>query len=158
MHNKKEIILELKAHRKRLFQVLKKFKEEEWAEPLGPGKWTVQDMVVHLTHWHRWGLNKLRQMVAYGIIDSSGPKDTDALNELIARAWAQHSLFDIKADLEGIFNEIQAFLSHLPEEWFNKTWEYGDIEADMERWMKFFADHDREHIRELEALKGRQGQ
>ncbi len=156
MNNKKEIIQELKNHREKLFRVLKEFKEEEWAEPLGSGKWTLQDMVVHLTHWHRWGLNKLRQFVGYGIIDATGPKNTDALNELIAKAWAQHSLFDIKADLEGIFYEMQAFLSRLPEEWFNKTWEYGDKEVDMEKWMQFFLDHDRDHIKELEGIKGRE--
>ncbi len=155
MPSKSDILKELKAHRERLFRVLKKFSDEEWAEPLGPGKWDLQGMVAHLTHWHRWGLNKLRQMVAYGSTDATGPRNTDTLNDLIARAWSQHSIFDVRADLEGLFNEMIAFFSDLPEEWFSKTWQFGDREVDMNRWVQFFLDHDRTHIKELEARKGR---
>jgi|GEM_PF-1613210 len=155
MASKNKILKELKAHRETLFQVLKQFDENEWAQPLARGKWTLQDMVVHLTHWHRWGLNKLRQIVVYGIIDQTGPRDTDELNKLIAKAWAQHSIFDIKADLEGIFEQMINFVSTLPDEWFNRTWSYVGKEVNMQDWFDFFLDHDRKHIKELKAIKGR---
>lgn len=132
--------------------MLDQYPLEQWDQPLTPGSWSVRSLVVHITHWNRWGYNKIRQWVKKGEIPQGSPREVDSLNEQIGKAWSFHSLPDVQADFENQFSEMIEFLQGLSEEWFERECTYGEKRVTLKEWFAFFAAHEAHHTQKLRDL------
>ncbi len=153
MDRKEKVLENMQKTRDELLQELSRFPEEKWDEPVSQGKWTLRGFLVHITHWNRWGFNKFRCLVEQGEMPLGQPQDIDLLNERLAQTWELHSMEDVKADFHCQFQEMMDYLQRLPENWFEKKWQYEGKEVSVEEWFDFFNEHDATHIRQLRDMR-----
>jgi uncharacterized damage-inducible protein DinB len=155
MHSQQEAALaDLAAARKELLDALVGLSDADLESPLGPGEWRIRDMLAHISHWNRWGLNRLRYIIRHG--EGTEPPsaiDADTVNQRIAEAWALHPMKDVLAEFECCYEDVVTFIRSLPPEWAARTWQYGGEPMTLPRWFGFAASHERDHAAQLRAWR-----
>ena len=154
MSKREEIIKKMKDVRDKLNREIKKIPREKWEKPLGPDKWNLKSFIIHITHWNRWGFNKIRGYLEgeERCFQAEGPEKIDSLNNKIAEAWSFHPDIDIEMDFQLQFKDMLSYLESLPEQVFMREIEYGKKKFTIDQWFDFFCEHEKEHLKQLEEL------
>lgn len=151
MASQKETTLaDVAAARQELLDALAGLSDADLENALGPGEWSIRDVLAHINHWNRWGLNRIRHKIARGEeIRPGGAIDPDEVNRLITEAWALHPVHDVLMEFENCYEDMVAFIESLPAEWTEETWEYRGRPMTLHQWFGFGADHERQHAEQL---------
>ena len=110
-------------------------------------------MIAHISHWNRWGLNRMRQIVLGDpplVVDRG--IDVEEANRRIAALWDQHPLNDVRAELQFSFDDIISFLKSLAAETFDRQWTYRDRIITISDSCRHTISHARYHLEQLRAL------
>lgn len=155
MHSQQETTLsDLAAARKELLDALAGLSDADLESPLGPDEWRIRDMLAHINHWNRWGLNRLRHIVKHGEETRlTSVLDPDAINRLISEAWALHPVGDVLIEFENSYEDLIDFIRSLPPRWTEEAWEYRGKPMTLGQWFGFAADHERNHAGQLRAWR-----
>ncbi len=154
--NREVVLADLAAARAEFCQALEGLSDDDMESPLGPEQWRIRDMLVHVTHWNRWGMNRLRWMAKHGAgMVGLSPIDADGVNERIAAAWSLHPLRDVLSDFESCYEDLLACIRALPEEWAEGEWEYGGRPTNPKHWFSYTAQHERDHAAEVREWRER---
>lgn len=140
--------------RQELLDVLDGLSDADLESPLGPGEWRIRDMLAHINHWNRWGLNRLRHFIEHGEVVRPGLGiDADEVNRLIAEAWALHPVKDVLMEFENSYRDTLAFIKSLPPKWTEETWEYRGKLTTLRKWFEFAAKHESDHAEQVRAWR-----
>jgi uncharacterized damage-inducible protein DinB len=144
---------ELAAARQELLEALEGLSDADLESPLAPGEWCIRDMLAHINHWNRWGLNRLRYFVKHG--EAAKPKrmDADEVNRLVAVTWALHPVKDVLMEFENSYEDAVAYIRSLPPRWTKETWEYRGKPTTLRQWFAYAADHERKHAEQVRAWR-----
>jgi hypothetical protein len=143
-------LADLTAARQELLDALAGLSEADLDSPLGPGEWRIRDMLAHINHWNRWGLNRMRQIVKHG--PETIPSisfDADAVNQRVGAAWALHPVKDVLIELENCYEDVVSFIRSLPEEWAEGEWVLRGKPMSLAKWFAFASSHERDHAAHL---------
>lgn len=151
MHpEQRELLKELAESRGELMKALDQLGEEGLNRKLGPDSWRVRDMLAHLTHWNRWGLNRVRRAVEGEPDFRLKGLKFDVINQGLQEAWSHHPSADVIWELKRGHSEIVDFVSSLDDRWFDQSWQGSKGGVTLKKWLGFLvADHERAHARGL---------
>jgi len=145
---------DLAAARQELVDALEGLSEADLDTPLAPGEWRIRDMLAHINHWNRWGLNRLRQMVKHGPETISSPSfDADEVNRCVAEAWALHPVKDVLMEFENCYEDVVSYIRGLPPEWTEGEWQLRGKPMTLRKWFAFALSHERGHAEQLRAWR-----
>jgi hypothetical protein len=149
-------LADLAAARQELLDALEALSEADLDSPLGPGEWRIRDMLAHVSHWNRWGLNRLGQMVKYGPETISSPSfDADEVNRRLAEAWGLHPVKDVLMEFENCYEDVVSYVRGLPPEWTEGEWQLRGKPMTLKKWFAFAASHERGHEEDLRNWRAR---
>jgi uncharacterized damage-inducible protein DinB len=144
----------LAAARQELLDALAGLTDADLESPLGPDQWRIRDMLAHINHWNRWGLNRIRHKIEHGEeVRQSGAIHADEVNRLIAEAWDLHPVQDVLMEFQNCYEDVVTFIRSLPPEWTEETWQYHDRPMTLQQWFGFPADHESQHAEQLQAWR-----
>lgn len=144
---------ELQAAEEEFLSLIRELDQAAWEKPLTTGGWRVRDMIAHISHWNRWGLNRMRQIVLGDpplIVDKG--IDVEEANRRIAALWNQHPINDVLAELQFSFDDIISFLKSLSAETFDQQWTYWDKIITISDSCGHTISHARYHLEQLRVL------
>jgi hypothetical protein len=145
---------DLAAARQELLDALEGLSDADLESPLAPGEWRIRDMLAHINHWNRWGLNRLRYFIEHGEVVRPGLGiAADEVNRLITEAWALHPIKDVLMEFELGYEDTVAFIKSLPLKWAEETWEYRGKPTTLGKWFEFPAKHERDHAAQVRAWR-----
>lgn len=147
-------LADLAAARQELLDALEGLSETDMESPVAPGEWRIRDMLAHINHWNRWGLNRLRQMVKHGPETISTPSfDADAVNRHVAEAWGLHPVKDVLMEFENCYEDVLSYVRALPPEWTEEEWQLRRRPMTLSKWFAFAVSHERSHAEQLRAWR-----
>ncbi|MDH4209190.1 MAG: DinB family protein [Anaerolineae bacterium] len=149
-------LADLAAARQELLDALEGLSEEDLQSPLASGEWRIRDMLAHISHWNRWGLNRLRQMVKYGPETISSPSfDAEEINRHVAEAWGLHPVKDVLMEFENCYEDVVSYVHALPAEWTEGEWQLRGKAMTLKKWFAFATSHERGHAEDLRRWRAR---
>lgn len=148
---------ELASARQELLDALEGLSEADLDSLLALGEWRIRDMLAHINHWNRWGLNRLRQMVKHGPETISSPSfDADEVNRRVAEAWALHPVKDVLMEFENCYEDVVSYVRALPPDWTEGEWLLRGKPMTLRKWFAFGVSHERGHAEQLRAWRARE--
>lgn len=155
--NKTKMLEKIQVERELLKTTLAQMSEEQITETPVQTKWTVKDILAHITAWERQLLNWLRT-AAQGEPPEIMPEgydtwdDFDRLNEQIYIENRDRSLADIRADFDRIYQQLLAELQALPDDPHDDQWSvWRDGKPPWALIAGNTYDHYREHLKPIQA-------
>jgi uncharacterized damage-inducible protein DinB len=125
--------------------------EQQWFEPLAPGKWSLKGMVGHMIYWNQWGLDYARKGLA-GMRPAGFPEDFELINQRAAAQWSRKNSTALIAELERIRDDYLDLLAQTEAEG-DDTFEAQDGSTTVSEWLSSFADHQYYHCKQIRLLK-----
>jgi hypothetical protein len=147
-------LTDLAAARQGLLDALEGLSEADLESPLAPGAWRIRDMLAHINHWNRWGLNRLRQMVKHGPETISSPSfDADEVNRHVAEACGLHQVKDVLVEFENCYEDVVSYVRALPPEWTEGEWQLRGKPMTLRKWFAFAVSQERSHAQQLQTWR-----
>ena len=148
------LVADLAATRQEMLDALAGLDEADLESPLGPDEWRIRDVLAHINHWNRWGLNRLRQIVKHGAESVPDPSfDAEALNRQVVEAWALHPVKDVLIEFENCYEDVVTYVQSLPPEWTEEEWQYRGKPMTLSKWFDFPSSHERSHAEQVSTWR-----
>ncbi len=112
---KQELLVEMRAGRRRLEDVLASLSEQEMLEPALFGTWSIKDWLGHLEYWER------RVAVIYLAlregkpVPPSGYATVDELNNSVYAANRDRPLMEVRRDEANTYQSLLVMVENAPE-------------------------------------------
>jgi len=117
---KQEIYDAIKLERSKLKEMIAKLSEVQMEIPGACEKWSVKDILSHLTDWEQrclsWYQAGLRGEVPKTPDENYNWRQLPALNQEIYKKYKDHSLGEVRRAFEESFIEMMAALDQMSEE------------------------------------------
>jgi hypothetical protein len=150
--DKQEILKRRTAARRRLLSALEGWDEKSMMTVAVCGRWTVQEVLAHVSGWARWDLETISALLGGEDAELSILDDVDGFNDrLVAErsGWTVAHILDEMAEVEAATNRL---IADLPEEsllgpapFVCRYWQT------LAEWLLVAWEHEEEHAAELEA-------
>jgi len=118
--SKQEIYDAIEVERKKLNAALEKLTDEQMENPGACEKWSVKDILSHLTDWEqrglRWYRAGLRGEVPTTPDENFNWRQLPALNQAIYEKHKEKSLAQVREDNEAFFKEFMAEIDKMTDE------------------------------------------
>ena len=116
--NKVRFLEVMRSERERWQALLNKIDEEEMARPGVVSDWSPRELIVHVTAYERGLVEWLEaarrgEVKTFAILDHP---DVDYRNEVILEESQGHSLEEIEAEADRVFERLMALVKAMPEE------------------------------------------
>jgi hypothetical protein len=160
--SKDELLDSIKQARQSLEYSIKGLSDNEMIKTTGPGEWSVQDIMAHITaweqkllNWYEAGLRGEKQTMP----EWGKPGVVDDINRGIYRANKDRWLKEVKKEFKASFKLTYKTIKSIPEEMFftpgHFDWTGKDTFADYV--ISNTSRHYAEHIAMIETLKQKLG-
>lgn len=110
----------------RLLAPIKDLPIELMDEPLTEGKWSVKQLILHLTYWNTLTVRALEALYAGEEFDWSPYDDIDKLNEQIVSDRQPDPYRRIVAEFQIVHGTLMAAVERIPAERFSESGELPD--------------------------------
>lgn len=138
-------------------QSLEAIPENEWLQPMQPGKWSIAEVIAHLTYWDRYFLKERYPLMKH---DANLPRaiDVDVMNQrasLYAKSGVTKDTI-IKEFLETRDLLIKA-INTRSEEDMDVPFKIRGLDATLRKYLISFCEHDRHHKNQVEDFLNKTG-
>ncbi len=130
---------------------LKELTENQWRTPIAEGKWTIAEVIGHLTPWDQF---LIEQRLPFLLQDKALPKSPDE-NEINQQA-ATLSQMKTKDEIieEFILNRRKLIIAvnNIPVEMWEKEFNIGTSSLTLYTYLLGFKEHDEHHFEQIEKV------
>ncbi|MCL1697183.1 DinB family protein [Lysinibacillus sp. BPa_S21] len=122
--------------------------EEQWRTPIEPGKWSVAEIIGHLTPWDAFVLN---QRLPFLFTKESLPKgpDVEEMNTNAARNSRAQSKEETIADFIRQRRQLIDALYQIVDQQWQQPFTIGASELTLHRYFASLVDHDLHHFSQV---------
>jgi|GEM_PF-3454446 len=131
-----------------LLKVISGLEEEEFTQPLAPGKWPVRDLIAHLIYWNQLGLDFAREKLAGGNPIWPG-YDFDKQNQKAAQQWSGLTPAQLLQKLDRIRQETIDLVEEIGPAGLKKQWRYEGGSSEVGEFINSFAHHQLHHCKQI---------
>ncbi|EPD49372.1 DinB family protein [Paenisporosarcina sp. FSL H8-0542] len=150
---KKQQILETHKNYQTWLDSLQEMNKEQAMSPYAPGKWSPNEIVMHLAEWDRFTFEERLPVMKEGAKLESFP----AFDEFNAKAASRAAEQTFEETVTYAKNERQRITQKLEEldeiEW-DKGFHIGDHALSITSYFTDFSQHDEHHKRQIEQVRG----
>ncbi|MGA3676638.1 DinB family protein [Lysinibacillus agricola] len=125
--------------------------EEQWCTPLEPGKWTVAEIIGHLTPWDEFVLT---QRLPFLFIRESLPKGP-AVEEMNASASYNSCVQSKEETIANFINQRHQLMNALhpiDDQQWQKSFKIGTSELTLYGYFASLVDHDLHHFSQIQKV------
>ncbi|MFB7156493.1 DinB family protein [Lysinibacillus sp. NPDC056232] len=149
-HDKHQII----SHYERsivFVESLANITEEQWRTPLEPGKWTVAEIIGHLTPWDEF---VLKQRLPFLFTKESLPKGPDVveMNASAARNSRAQSREETIANFINQRHQLIGALYQIADQQWQQPFTIGASELTLHSYFASLGDHDLHHFSQIQKV------
>ncbi|MGE7674603.1 DinB family protein [Lysinibacillus sp. NPDC094403] len=149
-HDKHQII----SHYERsivFVESLANITEEQWRTPLEPGKWTVAEVIGHLTPWDEF---VLKQRLPFLFTEESLPKgpDVEEINTSAARDSRTQSKEETIANFIKQKQQLMDALYQIVDKQWQQPFTIGVSELTLYSYFASLVDHDLHHFSQVQRV------
>ncbi|MER2006935.1 MAG: DinB family protein [Psychrobacillus sp.] len=144
----KDEILHAHQNYLRWLTFLEKMSEDEGNTPYGEGKWTPNEIVMHLAEWDKFTLQERLPLMKEGEKHQAYPNFEDFNTKAAALAHEQtfkETLAHAKKQREAIMAELQK----IDEVEWDKYFYIGDHSSTIRNYFTDFIEHDLHHQKQI---------
>jgi len=125
--------------------------EEQWRTPIEPGKWTVAEVIGHLTPWDEFVLN---QRLPFLFTKESLPKGPDVgeMNASAARNSRAQSKGETIANFINQRHQLIDALYPIVDQQWQQPFTIGASELTLHRYLASLVDHDLHHFSQIQSV------
>lgn len=125
--------------------------EEQWRTPIEPGKWTVAEVIGHLTPWDEFVLN---QRLPFLFTEDSLPKgpDVEEMNASAARNSRARSKDETIANFIHRRRRLIDALYEIVDEQWQRPFTIGASELTLYSYFASLVDHDQHHFSQIQRV------
>lgn len=122
--------------------------EEQWRTPIEPGKWSVAEIIGHLTPWDAFVLN---QRLPFLFTKESLPKgpDVEEMNTNAARNSRAQSKEETIADFIRQRRQLIDALYQIVDQQWQQPFTIGASELTLHRYFASLVEHDLHHFSQV---------
>jgi uncharacterized protein (TIGR03083 family) len=134
-----------------LVESLANITEEQWRTPLGPGKWTVAEVIGHLTPWDEFVVN---QRLPFLFTEEGLPKgpDVEEMNANAAKSSRAQSKEETIADFINQRQRLIDALYQIVDEQWRQPFAIGASELTLYGYFASLVDHDLHHFSQIQNI------
>ena len=151
---RKQQIIESHENYQTWLDSLKEFSSEQAMSPYAPGKWSPNEIVMHLAEWDRFTTEERLPHMKEGAKLDEFP----AFNEFNAKAAARAAEQTFEETVAYAKSERQRITQQLEKindsEW-DKGFHIGDHALSIISYFTDFSEHDEHHKRQIEQVRGK---
>jgi len=149
-HDKNEIL----SHYERsivFVESLANVTEEQWRTPIEAGKWTVAEVIGHLTPWDEF---VLKQRLPFLFIEESLPKgpDVEEMNASAVRNSRVQSREETIANFINYRNQLITAINLIADQQWQKSFKIGTSELTLYGYFASLVDHDLHHFSQIQKV------
>ncbi|MGE7694875.1 DinB family protein [Lysinibacillus sp. NPDC094177] len=149
-HDKHQII----SHYERsivFVESLANITEEQWRTPLEPGKWTVAEVIGHLTPWDEF---VVKQRLPFLFIEESLPKgpDVEEMNASAARDCRTQSKEETIANFIKQRQQLMDALYQIVDKQWQQPFKIGTTELTLHGYIASLVEHDLYHFSQIQKV------
>lgn len=149
-HDKHQII----SHYERsivFVESLANITEEQWRTPLEPGKWTVAEVIGHLTPWDEF---VVKQRLPFLFIEESLPKgpDVEEMNASAARDSRTQSKEETIANFIKQRQQLMDALYQIVDKQWQQPFKIGTTELTFHGYIASLVEHDLYHFSQIQKV------
>ncbi|MFJ7733226.1 DinB family protein [Lysinibacillus sp. NPDC097231] len=125
--------------------------EGQWRTPIELGKWTVAEVIGHLTPWDKFVLN-LR--IPFLFTEESLPKGPDAeeMNASAARESREQSKEETIAHFKKYRKLLMDALNQIEDQQWQQPFKIGTSELTLHRYFAGLVEHDLHHFSQIQNV------
>ena len=125
--------------------------EEQWRTPIAPGKWTVAEVIGHLTPWDVFVLN---QRLPFLFTEGSLPKGPDVgeMNASAARNSRAQSREETIANFISQRHQLIDVLYEIVDEQWQQPFTIGTSDLTLYSYFASLVDHDLHHFSQIQTV------
>lgn len=150
---KKEQILETHKSYQAWLDSLQQLSNTQAMSPYAPGKWSPNEIVMHLAEWDRFTFEERLPVMKKGAKLENFP----AFEEFNAKAAARASEQTFEETVAYAKNERQRItqkLEEIDESKWSEEFHIGDHALSIASYFADFSQHDAHHKRQIEQIRG----
>ena len=125
--------------------------EEQWRTPIEPGKWTVAEVIGHLTPWDEFVLH---QRLPFLFIEESLPKGppVEEMNASAARNSRVQSKEETIANFINQRHQLMNALHPIDDKQWQQSFKIGTTELTLHGYFASLVDHDLHHFSQIKKV------
>lgn len=132
---------------------LSEIADMDWNQPLGPGKWSIQECISHILFWDRYFLEGAIEPITYGTPLTVKHVDFDIYNDKAAGYARSRTKEEIFAETKQCRERILECIASHKDNMFAKEYIDGDGKPFAVRnYLKDFIWHDNHHKEQIRSL------
>ncbi|MFJ6209083.1 DinB family protein [Lysinibacillus sp. NPDC092081] len=123
--------------------------EEQWRTPIGPGKWTVAEVIGHLTPWDEF---VLKQRLPFLFTKEGLPKgpNVEEMNVRAARDSRAQSKEETIANFINQRHQLMDALYQIVDKQWQQPFTIGATELTLHSYFASLVDHDLHHFSQIQ--------
>ncbi|UTR13084.1 DinB family protein [Evansella sp. LMS18] len=131
-----------------LARVVKKFSEEEWRTLIAPKKWSIAEVMGHLTRWDEF---LLENRLPYFFTDEPLPPapDVETFNQESARLSREGTKEEIINQFISVKTKIYEILQKTEQEVWEKNITIGSRQLTFYEYFESLKKHDKHHLDQI---------
>lgn len=130
---------------------LEEISEENWRTPIAIDKWSIAEIIGHLTPWDEFLLNKRIPYLLNNIPIQKGP-NVEELNQDSAAISSKRSKKEIITFFINTRRSLIITINNIDEELWNKELNIGESSLSLYDYLKTFVEHDLHHFEQISKL------
>lgn len=154
---RRHVLARLIAARAELLAQLLGLEREALTETPLSEDWTVQDLLVHIAAWDRWGMDQMQRVLGGERPDLATARDEDAFNAANVAAWEDRSLEEVIAELRRAWIDWLAWMEALPVAEFLRARPFSGEDWSFPGWLSVYWRHDAGHAAQVVAWREAEG-
>ncbi|MFE3575305.1 DinB family protein [Lysinibacillus sp. NPDC059133] len=134
-----------------LMESLVSITEEQWRTSIGPGKWTVAEIIGHLTPWDEF---VVKQRLPFLFTEESLPKGptVEEMNTSAARNSRAQSKGETIANFIHQRHQLMDALYQIVDQQWQQPFTIGASELTLHRYFTSLVDHDLHHFSQIQRV------
>ena len=131
---------------------LQDLSDDQAMSPYTNGKWSPNEIIMHLAEWDRFTLEKRIPDMREGAKLERFP-EFEEFNAKAAKSAAGHTFEETIAYAKKQRQLITSKLEEIDEKEWNKKFQIGDHTLSIEEYFTDFSEHDAHHKRQIEQVR-----
>lgn len=152
----KQQILETHKNYQAWLDSLNELTDQQAMSPYAPGKWSPNEIVMHLAEWDRYTYEERLLQMKEGARFDRFP-DFPEFNARAAEKAANQTFDETVALAKKERQRITEKLETINEEEWDKKFQIGKRSLSIEDYFADFSEHDEHHKRQIESVRVRRG-
>lgn len=122
--------------------------EKDWRKPVGPGKWSVAEVIGHFKTWDEFVINQ-RIPYLFQQVDLPKAPDTSRLNDESARIARENTKAFIIEEFVNTRKKLIKTLSGLKDELWEDEFMLGSSKLTLSSYFHGLKEHDLKHFSQI---------